>query len=239
MHLANALITFGKIPPFNLYSIKVNYVADSKLSILTNLLWMIICVCCSTFAIYLVRESYTMWQKEPVITTLKSVGKPVTEIAFPTVTICSPGLFVENVKVALEKSFNQWRFQGDKGSEESGIPSLMAEFMEEKFQMKDSDNVNIMDILNTMISPKDVESNVAANGVRENIQACASKKNRKRRSAAADATADAPAGNVLLFPTFWKFLVGLLIKSSIKHKTNILKVFSDKKIITSFFKNIQ
>ena len=120
--------------------------ADSKLSILTNLLWLIICVCCSTFAIYLVRESYTMWQKEPVITTLKSVGKPVTEIAFPTVTICSPGLFVENVKVALEKSFNQWRFQGDKGLEESGIPSLMAEFMEEKFQMKDSDNVNIMNI---------------------------------------------------------------------------------------------
>ena len=58
----------------------------------------------------------------------------------------------------------------------------MAEFMEEKFQIKDR-NVNIMDILNTMISPKDVESTVAANGVRENVQACTAKKNRKKRSA--------------------------------------------------------
>ena len=163
-------------------SIKVSYVADSKLSILTKLLWLLICACCSTFAIYLVRESYTIWQKEPVITTLKSVGKPVTEIAFPTVTICSPGLFVENVKVALEKSFNQWRFQGDRSWEESEIPLLMVEFMEEKFQMKEGSNVNIMEILNTMISPKDVESNVAATGVRENVQACAAKKRRKKRS---------------------------------------------------------
>ena len=177
--------------------------ADSKLSILTNLLWLIICICCSSFAIYLVTESYTMWQKEPVITTLKSVGKPVTEIAFPTVTICSPGLFVENVKVALEKSFNQWRLTNGKSWEESEIPVLMAKFMEEKFQMKEGGNVNIMDILNTMISPNDVESNVAANGVRENVQACASKKKRKKRAAEARTV----AGNVLLCPTFWKYLV--------------------------------
>ena len=162
--------------------IKVNYVADSKISLLSNLLWLLICVCCSIFAIYLVTESYTMWQKEPVITTLKTVGKPVTEIAFPTVTICSPGLFIENVKVALEKSFNQWRFTNMKGLEGSEIPTLMAEFMEEKFQMKEGGNVNIMDILNTMISPKDVESTVAANGVRENVQACAAKKSQRKRS---------------------------------------------------------
>ena len=170
------------MPLLDLSSFKVNYVADCKLPILTNFLWLIICICSSTFAIYLVTESYTSWQKEPVITTLKSVGKPVTEITFPTVTICSPGLFAENVKLALEKSFNQWRFQGDKTSEESEIPALMAEFMEEKFQMKEGGNVNIMEILNTMISPKDVESNVAANGVRENVQACAAKKRRKKRS---------------------------------------------------------
>ena len=170
-----------KLPDSLYLSLKVNYVADSKLSTLTNLLWLIICICCSSFAIYLVTESYTMWQKEPVITTLKSVGKPVTEIAFPTVTICSPGLFVENVKVALEKSFNQWRFKEGRSWEESEIPTLMAEFMEEKFQIKDG-NVNIMDILNTMISPKDVKSTVAANGVRENFQACSAIKNRRKRS---------------------------------------------------------
>ena len=170
------------MPLLDLSCLNVNYVADSKLPIVTNLLWLIICICSSSFTIYLVTESYTSWQKEPVITTLKSVGKPVTEITFPTVTICSPGLFADNVVVALEKSFNQWRFKEKRSWEESDIAALMAEFMEEKFQIKES-NVNIMDILNTMVSPKDVESTVAANGVRENVQACAAKKNRKRRSA--------------------------------------------------------
>ena len=131
-----------------------------------------------------------MWQKEPVLTTLKSVGKPVSEIPFPMVTICSPGLFMENVRIALEKSFNQWRIEENKSWEESEIPNLMAEFMKEKFQIK-ARNVNIMDILNTMISPKEVETSVAANGVRENILACAraAKKGRKKRhDAAADWT---------------------------------------------------
>ena len=133
-----------------------------------------------------------MWQKEPVITTLKTVGKPVSEIAFPTITICSPGLFMENVRIALEKSFNQWRIEENKSWEESEIPNLMAEFMKEKFQIK-ARNVNLMDILNTMISPKDVETSVAANGVRENIEACAraAKKGRKKRQDAADLAAAA------------------------------------------------
>ena len=180
-----------------LSSFKVNYVADSKLSILTNILWSIIFLSCSGFAVFLVTESYTMWQKEPVITTLKSVGKPVTEIPFPTLTICSPGLFVENVKVVLEKSFNEWRFEEDKSWEESEIPALMAEFMEEKFQIREG-NVNIMDIINTMISPKDVKSILAANGVRENVQACADKNRRKKRSAL-----EAAEGKVSLYPTLW------------------------------------
>ena len=161
---------------------KVSYVADQKLPRLTRILWLLICLLCSGFALFLVLESYTEWQSKPIITTLKETSKPVSEINFPTVTICSPGFYTENVKVALEKSFNQWRFQEDRSLEESEIPALMAEFMEEKFQMKDDGNVNIMDILNTMISPKDVESTLIANGVRENVRSCAVKKNRKKRS---------------------------------------------------------
>ena len=78
---------------------------------------------------------------------MKDSAHPIENVPFPTVTICSPGLFEENVKVALEKNFNQWRFQGDKGSEESGIPSLMAEFMEEKFQMKDKSYWKSMEVI--------------------------------------------------------------------------------------------
>ena len=155
--------------------------ADHKLPRLTNILWLLICLLCSGCAIYLVLESYWEWQSKPVITTLKETSKPVSDINFPTVTICSPGLFRENVEAALEKRFNQWRLRNKKSWQKSEIPALMVDFMEEKFQMK-AGYVNIMDILNTMISPKDVESNVAANGVRENVQACATKKRRKKRS---------------------------------------------------------
>ena len=49
------------MPLLDLSSLKVNYVADSKLPILINILWLIICICSSTFAIYLVTESYTNW----------------------------------------------------------------------------------------------------------------------------------------------------------------------------------
>ena len=124
-------------------------------------------------------RSYTEWQSDQVITTLKSTARPVTDLAFPTVTICAAGLHMENVKTVLERNFNDWRFENRKSWDAEDIDSLMAEFMRETFQIKEK-GVNILDLLNTMISPK-VESSLASNGVRENVAACSSQGSRRRK----------------------------------------------------------
>ena len=85
----------------------VGYVADKNVPLFSNLLWAFVCILSMSLAIYLSVESYNQWQERPVITTLKSTAKPVTEIPFPTVTICGSGLYMKNVEIALEKNFNQ------------------------------------------------------------------------------------------------------------------------------------
>ena len=131
-----------------------------------------------TIATFSSTRSYSDWQSDQVITTLKTTAKPVTDLAFPTVTVCAAGLHMENVKNVLERSFNDWRFENQRSWATEDIESLMAEFMREKFQIKDK-GVNILDLLNTMISPK-VETSLVSNGVRENVAVC-SKKGKSRR----------------------------------------------------------
>ena len=114
-----------------------------------------------------------------MITTLKTTARPVTDLAFPTVTICAAGLHMENVKTVLERNFNDWRFQNRKSWDAEDIESSMAEFMRETFQIKEK-GVNILDLMSTMISPK-VESSLATNGVRENIAACSEQGSRRRK----------------------------------------------------------
>ena len=134
-------------------------------------------------AIYLSVESYNQWQARPVITTLKNTAKPVTEISFPTVTICGSGLYNENVEIALEKSFNRWRLSDKKSWNTDDVNDLLAEFIEEKFQIKEK-GLTIMDILNTMVSPNNVDNVLLSNVVRENALACeaqAANSGRKKR----------------------------------------------------------
>ena len=124
-------------------------------------------------------RSYSDWQSDQVITTLKTTAKPVTDLAFPTVTICAAGLHMENVKTVLERNFNDWRFQNRKSWDAEDIESLIAEYMRETFQIKDK-GVNILDLMNTMISPK-MESSLTSNGVRENVAACSKQRSRRRK----------------------------------------------------------
>ena len=42
-----------------------------------------------------------------VVTTLKKTALPVTEVAFPTVTICASGFHMDNVEKALSKNFGR------------------------------------------------------------------------------------------------------------------------------------
>ena len=162
----------------------VGYVADKKVPLFSNLLWASVCLLSMGLAIYLSVESYNQWQEKPVITTLKNTAKPVTEIPFPTVTICGSGLYMENVEIALEKSFNHWRLSNKKSWDSEDLNDLLAEFMEEKFQIKEK-GLTIMDILNTMVSSHDANAVLVSNVVRDNALACdnsAANIARKKRS---------------------------------------------------------
>ena len=50
--------------------------------------WVAIVVACFAFAIHMITSSYKEWQESPVSTTITT--HPITELEFPTVTVCPP-----------------------------------------------------------------------------------------------------------------------------------------------------
>ena len=51
-------------------------------------LWAVIVVACFTIAINMITSSYKEWQESPVSTTITTY--PITDLKFPTVTVCPP-----------------------------------------------------------------------------------------------------------------------------------------------------
>ena len=54
--------------------------------------WASIVVACFAIAIYMITSSYKEWQESPVSTTITTY--PITDLKFPTVTVCPPTLIV-------------------------------------------------------------------------------------------------------------------------------------------------
>ena len=50
--------------------------------------WFAIVVACFAIAIHMITSSYKEWQESPVSTTITT--HPITELEFPTVTVCPP-----------------------------------------------------------------------------------------------------------------------------------------------------
>ena len=66
----------------------------------------------------------------------QDAAKPVTELPFSSVTICSPGLNMEAVKEALLDDFDQWLNENGKKTDEKSLEDRLDEFMEEKYATK-------------------------------------------------------------------------------------------------------
>ena len=54
----------------------------------TKVAWVTIVVACFGLAIHMITSSYKGWQESPVSTTITT--HPITELEFPTVTVCPP-----------------------------------------------------------------------------------------------------------------------------------------------------
>ena len=60
-----------------------------------------------------------------IFSSKQDVAKPATDLAFPSVTICSPGLNMEAVEEAVYKDYQEWKKEeGNSGKE---VVDFMAE----------------------------------------------------------------------------------------------------------------
>ena len=151
----------------------VSYVFDHTISLVDRLLWMIICLTSVFLATYLTHSSYTEWQDNQVVTTLKTAAKPLTGLHFPAFTICGAGQHMGNVEKVLFHNFKKWEEEQTTIDKEQPLEDTFADYMKQTFQIYDK-GTSIIDILNTMISPSEEAS--GANAIRNNEQACATKK---------------------------------------------------------------
>ena len=143
----------------------LGYVFDKEFRSVDRLLWLVIFLSSLGLAIYLVTISFNDWQDNQVITTVKVLNTPISKLR-PAITICAPGLHMDQVEKVLYANFKNWtngRLFGNNTTADD-----LAEYMREEFQIED-DRVNILDILNTMISPEAAE----ANSVRQYQLSCA------------------------------------------------------------------
>ena len=151
----------------------INYIFDENLSLFDRFIWAIVVSGFGCVALYLVNDSYNTWQNNQVITALSTVAKPVTEVGFPAITICGTGQHLDRVEKILLNNFEAWK---NLSREEKKVEDEFGLYMQEVFQISDR-NVNILDILSTMILPE----GSGTNAVRQNEVACYDKAKQKKR----------------------------------------------------------
>ena len=150
----------------------ISYVFDKTTSVVERFIWFIIVFAFGCIAILLVYKSYTDWQENQVITTLKTVAKPVSELKFPAITICGSGQHLGLVEKVLTNNFQTWNKRRGGSKKTATLKEDFALYMQEVFQIDDKE-INILDILSTMISPSPEVS--GSNAVRENQVVCSKK----------------------------------------------------------------
>ena len=132
----------------------LSYVCDPHLPSCERLLWLFLFFSSLSLAVYLNFSSYMAWRENMVVTNLRSTGKPVNQVDFPTVTICGSGLHMAGVEDALKEDFINWRHEMGR-TEVNNIEEDLAKYMEERYEISNGD-VNILDIVNTMIEPNKI-----------------------------------------------------------------------------------
>ena len=105
----------------------------------------------------------------------------MSSISFPAVTVCSEGLDMDAVNEMIIEEFKVWK-NNRSSVPEGNDKALLDKFMEDKFAIKEDEN--IFDLLRAMSSPSPDKS-MAESNVLGSIAACANQKGeakeRKRR----------------------------------------------------------
>ena len=109
---------------------------------------------------------------------MQDAAKPVSELDFPSVTICSSGLNMEAVRRALFNDFVNWKIDKTNKDKVSGLydEDSLKIYMEEKYAMTPGEG-SILDTIKGMNSPPvgkgDKKENTAA--VASTLASCSEK----------------------------------------------------------------
>ena len=151
----------------------ISYIFDQQVGFLDRALWLLTVLGATTLALWMVSDTFSHWQKNQVITTLKTTTKPVSELDFPAVTICADGQHLGLVEKVLFDTYSIWY---EEQTLAGATPSL-DKFMADLYQI-DEEGESIMNILSTMIAPEAA----GTNAVRGNQIACKESTKRKKRA---------------------------------------------------------
>ena len=91
-----------------------------------------------------------------VITTLKDIAKPISQLSFPAITVCGSGFNLNLVLEAFGSRFRKWKKVEIDNDPESNrtYDEWLEVYLKDKFQIE-SKSENFFDILDTMLSPNE------------------------------------------------------------------------------------
>ena len=153
----------------------LSYISSKERPRVERICWTLALVTFLGLAVVLSHQSITDYGKNRVLTTISRTELPISDLTFPTVTICSQGLNMDSVTRAVERDFQLW-------NKDQGGGDTFQKFLETKFSMDPDEDYNLLDVLGSLAS-QDVEATAGQNSATENMAACAAeqKKSRKKR----------------------------------------------------------
>ena len=145
----------------------VGYVVSAR-SPADRLLWLGLVLLGLTSASYLSYEVFVSWQETPVVTHLKTTNKPVLDLEFPSVTICTEGINMEAVLTALNQDFSSW-LERNGVSEDS--EEALNTFLLETFNLDPDTEINLEEIVVAYSSP-DPDQSLLINMMTDTMLTC-------------------------------------------------------------------
>ena len=155
----------------------LNYIFASFLTLPDRIFWLVIFLFGIVFSVYLSIDAFVDWRKNMIITRFENSELPVTEIAFPAVTICNQGLNMDYVAMAVERDFYEWHkaHAGKGGGREkrNTLEDMMAVYLKEKFDINRGDP-SILEIIQSTTSTGGASAMVAE-ALTKNAKKCSEK----------------------------------------------------------------
>ena len=155
----------------------LNYIFASFLTFPDRIFWLIIFLFGLVFSVYLSIDAFVDWRRNMIITRFENSELPVTEIAFPAVTICNQGLNMDYVAMAVERDFYEWHKAhagegGGRGKRDT-LEDMMAVYLKEKFDINKGDP-SILEIIQSTTSTGGASAMVAE-ALTKNAKKCSEK----------------------------------------------------------------